>query len=437
MTILSRFDRNSLHRYLLCFVHIPKTAGSSFTDVLIKIIGQEKYRIILPEILHGSNEPDFDINTCNGISGHFPYEISKLISKPVLFLTFLRHPLSRIVSHFDQFQRIDLDHPSIQKSENYHYYEQVRQMTFEDFVEHPFFRTEVSNLQTRMLGLFIDRPIHQLKDVMPIDKAEDRFFSVELAKERLEQCTFFGLQENFQESLEIFSYQFGTYPVVNPPAINISSDQNQLSTVPQQIREKLLELDKLDIELYEFGQKLFKKRSEEMILRLHQEHPQAGNHSVYELLVLECYERNKIREIPYRYEFDGGYQRSGWYPVERVNGKMWSWSGPETISTIDLPLDRADNLRARFQVIHFIELDILESLELHIDDKRTHLIHILENGIHLFTGIIPANRGKKYIPTRLSFHVNRTAYPPGMTAESPDARLLGIALSWIDIILAE
>jgi Sulfotransferase family len=437
MTLLSRFDRNSLHRYLLCFVHIPKTAGTSFTNVLIKIIGQKKYRIILPEILHGDKEPDFDINTCSGISGHFSYEISKLILKPVLFLTFLRHPLSRIVSHFDQFQRIDLDHPSIQQSENYHYYEKVHQMTFEDFVEHRFFRTEVSNLQTRMLGLFIDRPIHQLKDVMPIDKAEDRFFSVELAKERLEQFTFFGLQEKFQESLDIFSYQFGIDPVVDPPTINTSSAQRQLSTVPQQIREKLLQLNKLDIELYEFAQKLFKERYDEMILRLQQEHQQADNTSVNEMLVLESYERNKIMQMPYHYEFEDGYQRSGWYPVERANGKMWIWSGPETVSTIDLPLDRVDHLRARFQVTHFIEIDVLESLEFRVDDQKIHLIHYAENSTHLFTGIIPANPGKKYVPTRLSFHVNRTAYPPSMNAESPYARLLGIALSWIDILPAE
>src|ERR1700752_442026 len=207
------FDRNSLNGYLLCFVHIPKTAGSSFTDVLITVIGQDKFRILLPDILHGLKEPDFDINHYNGISGHFPYEISELISKPVLFLTFLRDPLSRSLSHFKEFQRMNINDPWIKKSENYHYYEQMGQMTFEDFVEHPFFGEQISNLETRTLGLLIDHPIHQLKEVMPINKAEDRFFSLELAKERLEQFAFIGIQEKFQESLDIFSYQFGIQPV--------------------------------------------------------------------------------------------------------------------------------------------------------------------------------------------------------------------------------
>lgn len=433
MDLYTLFNHNSLNRYLLCFVHIPKTAGSSFTDVLIRAIGQNNFRILFPDILSGFKEPDFDINTYNGISGHFPYEIRKLISKPALFLTFLRDPLSRSLSHFNQFQRMNLDDPLIHRSENYHYYEQVGQMTFGDFVEHPFFGKEISNLQTRMLGLLIDHPIHQLKEMMPINQAEDRFFSLELAKARIEQFAFVGIQEKFQESLDLFSYQFGTRPVTSPPELNISSNKTQLTALPEQIMEKLHQLNKLDVELYEFGQKLFMKKYSEMILALNRKHQSADYISLYEMLSIEYDERNRIREIPYRYEFEEVYQRSGWYPVERVNGKMWIWSGPETSSTIDLPIGRAENLQARFQVTHFIELDILESLEFCIDDQRIPLIHSIENGIHLFTGIIPANPGKKNIPTRLSFHVNRTAYPSGMTAESHDARLLGIALSWIEI----
>jgi len=431
------FDHNSLNRYLLCFVHIPKTAGSSFTDVLITVIGQDKFRTLFPDILSGFKEADFDINTYNGISGHFPYEIRKLISKPALFLTFLRDPLSRSLSHFNQFQRMNLDDPLIQRSENYHYYEQVGQMTFEDFIEHPFFGEQISNLETRMLGLLIDHPIHQLKEVMPINEAEDRFFSLELAKERLEQFTFIGIQEKFQESLDIFSYQFGTRPIKNPPELNISSNKIQLTTLSEQVIEKLGQLNKLDVELYEFGQMLFTKRYSEMISTLNREYQQADHNSLYEMLSIEFYKKNKIREIPYRYEFEEVYQRSGWYPLERVNGEMWIWSGPETTSTVDLPFDHTDNLQVRFQVTHFIEFDILESLELRIDDQRIHLIHTIENGIHLFTGIIPASPERTHFPRRLSFYVNRTVYPSGMTAESPDARLLGIALSWIEITPAE
>lgn len=437
MSLPILFSHNSLNEYLLCFIHIPKTAGSSFTDILITLIGQDKFRILFPDILNGLKEPDFDINTYNGISGHFPCEISKLISKPTLFLTFLRDPVSRSLSHFKQFQRMNLNEPWIKKSENYHFYQEVRQMSFIDFVEHPFFGVELTNLQTRMLGLLIDHPIHQLKEMMPTNKAEDRFYSLELAKERLERFTFIGIQEKFQESLGIFSYQFGTRPVISSPELNISPDKTQLTTLPEQVIEKLQQLNKLDIELYEFGQKLFTKRYSEMISALNREYQQADNMSLHEMLSVEFYKKNRIREIPYHYEFDEIYPRSGWYPVEQVNGKMWIWSGPETTSTIDLPFERAENLQARFQVTYFIELDILESLEFCIDGQRIPLIHSIENGIHFFTGIIPANTEKQQVPTRLSFHVNRTVYPPGMNAASHDARLLGIALSWIEITPAE
>ena len=140
----------------------------------------------------------------------------------------------------------------------------------------------------------------------------------------------------------------------------------------------------------------------------------------------------------YDFTFDESeFPHFGWYPAEKVGEELWAWSGPENISTVDLPLDRTINLRVRFPVTHHIDSDILESLELHIDDNRIHLIHIEEDGVHIFTGIIPAEPGKKNVPTRLSFHVNRTAYPPGMTAESSGARLLGIALSGIEITQLE
>lgn len=433
MENLLLFSKDMLQKHQLCFVHIPKTAGSSFTNILIRTIGQTRFRIVFPDILHGVEEPDFDINTYSGISGHFPYEIKNLMLKPALFLTFLREPLSRSFSHFNQFQRMSLDNLFVKRSKNYHYYEQVNKMTFEEFIEHPFFGEEISNLQTRMLGLFINHPIHQLKQVMPIAKADDRFFSLELAKERLEQFAFVGIQEKFQESLDIFCYQFGIRPVKTPPQLNVSPDKAPLVTPPEKIVEKLRELNILDIELYEFGQKLFIKRYDEMMSMLQKKYQQTDNYSVYELLSQKFDKENTISDFPYRYEFEEIYPRTGWYPVERVNDRQWAWSGPNTTSTIDLPISRINNLRVQFQITHYIELDVLENLELCIDGEHVHLIHTKENGIYLFTGVIAANLEKKYTSTQFSFHVTRTTYPLGMTAESTGARLLGVALTWMEI----
>lgn len=269
--------------------------------------------------------------------------------------------------------------------------------------------------------------------MMPIGTADDRFFSVELAKERLEEFMFFGLQERFQESMDLFSYQFGASPITSPPTVNIASDKSELSELPEQVLEKLIEFNSLDMELYEFGQKLFTKRYDEMLAALHQEYIQDEPISLHEILSREFCKVNRISEIPFRYEFEPIYQRSGWHLVERNNHQQWMWSGPETTSTVDLPLDRANNVRIRFQVSHSMEPAILESLELCVDGQRIHLLRIKDGAMHIFTGIVPENPNKKYTVTQFSFHVNRTIYPPGMTAESSDARLLGFALSGIEI----
>lgn len=103
------------------------------------------------------------------------------------------------------------------------------------------------------------------------------------------------------------------------------------------------------------------------------------------------------------------------------------------MSTIDLPLDREGNLQIRFFLRLNIDQEILESLELFCDNQPVLISkEPFEEGF-VFTGILTAKPGTNPEPTRFSFRVCRTAYPPGMTAETPGARLLGVALSWIEI----
>lgn len=242
---------------------------------------------------------------------------------------------------------------------------------------------------------------------------------------------FIGIQEEFQKSLDMVAYQFGMFPLMNIPKLNESKQAIAQEDISDATINRVHELNILDTELYKFGVKLFEKRYQQMVTEM------AETHDRKEVIVTEILSRTyweqeeKTRNI--FYNLDIIYPRQGWYEVENVDQQQWMWSGPETTSTIDIPIDRSINLQLRFQIKYYIEENTLKTLELFIDDQRVHLIHFIETGTHLFIGIIPANPEKKYAPTKFSFHVNRTAYPPGLTAESPGARLLGIALSWIEI----
>jgi len=263
MNSLARINHQALSEYLLSFIHIPKTAGTSFTEVLMKVVGTTRFRVLYPSVLHGLSEPNLDINSYVGISGHFPYEIARLIYKPALFITFLREPLSRALSQFREYGRMDLEDPLIRRSENRAFFEQVRRMKFHEFIGHSFFEQLNSNLQTRMLGLVINEPVLHLRDLFPMDKSSTRSFSLELAKERLEKFVFFGIQERFQESLDLFSFQFDVPQNEKLPAKNISPDRFDSYELTDYAKEDFYKKNLLDTDLYKFAWELFAKRYNE------------------------------------------------------------------------------------------------------------------------------------------------------------------------------
>lgn len=430
MKEISVFSNDLLQDHQLCFIHIPKTAGTSFTDVLYSIVGREKLLQIFPEVLAGYQKPDYDINDFACLAGHFPFEIYKLINKTPLFLTFLREPIARSVSSFQQYRRVNVDAPFIKQLPGYAAYQQLDSMTLEDFIHHPLFTDAINNLQTRMLGLSIHSKVRSLTD-LHLKISNDRNFSLELAKERIEQFMFVGIQEEFQMSLEIATYQFGLFPLRDIPKLNISQEKMQTTNLPDAMLNQLHELNSLDIELYDFGLKLFRERYSQMITKIT---PADGTKKrpMVELLAKAHWER-KDQSQGLRYQPDLSYPKQGWYPIEVVENEQWMWSGPENISSIDLPVNRSINLRVHFQVRHALNHTDIENLELRVDGQNIKLTHTVENWIHHFTGIIPADAHTTYAPSHFSFYINETIYPQGLTADSPGARLLGFALSWMEI----
>jgi len=375
--------------------------------------------MITPEMLDGPEVPEIDLNEYGGVSGHFAYEVDKLFTKSVHYLTFLRDPTARTVSQYKQFRRIDLTSPYIQQSGNLTHYRDVQAMSLDDYVNDPFFQNDFQNLQTRMLGLLIDRPIKQLRDTRPLDRDEDRNYSLELAKERLRRFAYFGLQEYFRESLELFAFQFNCPPFPKIPEANVSPEQESIS--PQSI-QKLQELNRLDVELYAFAKTLFDLRYREMKSDLEDRYQP----TLLQMLQLNSLENNRIATFPFRFQFQGMYRITGWYPAEFSSGQQWCWSGPETVSTIELNLDRSEPLQIRFPMAVVLDSEIVRKLVVRVDNSSIELTHSNEDSVHYVKGTIPTAH-RSLTSTRLSFHVDRTMYPFGT-----NSRLLGIALSWID-----
>ena len=85
---------------------------------------------------------------------------------------------------------------------------------------------------------------------------------LEVAKKRLARMAWVGLTEEFDKSMELLSYTFGLRLQHYAPVFNSNKYAKKLSP---QAKTALLELNKLDVELYEFASKLFRERYAAML----------------------------------------------------------------------------------------------------------------------------------------------------------------------------
>ena len=111
----------------LISIHIPKTAGTSFAGILKQVYGPENIGTLEIRSQAGAEDPriiyrdkliskaDFAIDS-KVLHGHFPgRRIAEIIKPPANtpIITWLRHPVERVVSSFNYADRIYKDELSI------------------------------------------------------------------------------------------------------------------------------------------------------------------------------------------------------------------------------------------------------------------------------------------------------------------------------------
>ncbi|MBI1279226.1 MAG: hypothetical protein GC179_13955 [Anaerolineaceae bacterium] len=245
---------------LLYYMHIPKTAGTSFTQVLIDNVGSDAY--YQPMTLRDFLEmPQELVEKIRFIAGHLVYDLSPVITRNLVYLTMLRNPVSRTISQYLQVQRVP---HSMGEGK-------AKEESLLDFVKKPENRFVYANLQTRQLGLEATLPQIVEKvdpsayegDIAPYilwysNERYDDAQLLELAQSRLEKMAFVGLSEHFDQSIDLLCKTFGWETPTSRTILNISS--NSLEDVPQEAIDIIHENTRLDAALYETGKRLFEER---------------------------------------------------------------------------------------------------------------------------------------------------------------------------------
>lgn len=215
------------------FIHIPKTAGTTFLRLLYQ---HEPHHLIYPDayehfiLNHGQHVPPQQLFQTNDIKailarrkwiiGHFTYRSVHQIAENPEIITFLRNPFDRVIS--------ELVHLKL-KSPDY------QQLTMSQIIEK---RKNVMGCRSA-----ISFGYHPRKE------------NLQQAIEHLSHCRFVGLTDHYEDSLKACNRLIGT-------DFSASSHQNvghpaMLAEVADKFGDHIASLLDVDNKFYQAGQNIF------------------------------------------------------------------------------------------------------------------------------------------------------------------------------------
>jgi hypothetical protein len=224
----------------LVFIHILKTAGQSVMQILEANFPEDKRLFANSGDI--VNLPRESLQSYQLILGHNYYPIHELLGRKPLYLTFLRDPVERTISHYYHWQRPD--------AAGHKFHEKVLSQTLAEFVTDPMTRPAVFNYQTRWIAA------EDVRGPAPMDGAD----LLNTAKQRLEEFAFVGIVEEFDRSISALVAQFNWTPPASLEKRNVDPLRDQRSRFPDETIALIREATKWDAELYEYARALFDRR---------------------------------------------------------------------------------------------------------------------------------------------------------------------------------
>ncbi len=252
----------------LYFLHMAKTAGRSFED-LLKIFFNPQQTIRI-DVEHGYPQ-DIAANVFNKYQlylGHLGYHFTTLFpdDKKPLWITMLRDPVERVISFYYFFRNTKPVKPG---HINYKHQVMANELNLLQFVESEEAAELVENYQFHNL---IDSEMlyFTAKDHRQFRNSKSDEELLTIAKSRLQdECIFFGITERYDSSVALLCYTFGwDLPRQKPEKLNVTPEKPDKTTNTPEIIEAIRRKVPLDIEIYSFACELFEKRLNAMISHL-------------------------------------------------------------------------------------------------------------------------------------------------------------------------
>ncbi|MFQ3617175.1 MAG: sulfotransferase family 2 domain-containing protein [Cyanobacteriota bacterium] len=442
----------------LCYIHIPKTAGSTLTAIAdaqfdVRQIAPGPYQLpALDPAAQGRSPAELRqlLTRYRFIRGHFSHNlIRQFLTRPV-YITVLRHPVDRVISLYEFFRR------AAQRgtAETPEYEVLMRAAAEHDllgFVQHPdpIVQQRTSNFQTRQLAIWDE-------DEAALSAGE----RLQSACASVDRFAWVGLMEQFHASVQLLNYRFGWYPATVYQNLRVVTQRSRREGLSPAVIEAIAQQNTLDQALYDHAKTRFAAQYQQMLeaLRQHEDLQNPTDPDALQTALQQHYARHYAATHPpetfsglsrrrFVYDFRQPLSGEGWH---RRNGRFnglspqdaTRWSGPGPVSVLDLPL--AGPLAGNADVRLTLEIeqaireaiplgiapDMLDSLELTVNQHPVSLqVQSRQGSGGVLTGTIPAIALHSSHPfVRFTFRLSHTLPLNANNPASTDDRLVGFAL---------
>ena len=354
------------HLSRLYFLHIPRTAGTSFRIWLEELFDSEQcckhYHAFELDRLDLS-----DLQEYRFFAGHHGYALISRFGCCADFcaVTLLREPVARELSQLKYLRAFDQAQIEAYGERTWAHRQLIRSVQSlppSQVLRSDDFRSRFANMQVRCL--IGKGPLSDSPRILGND-------DLETAKRNLLNLTSFGLVEEMDRTILAISARLGLPNRVLTQRLNVAPaaadafDADDIAATE--------EANTLDTQLYDFAREVF----EERFASLWSQYGEATGPFDAERLASRMREAFLVghRCVPRlasaTVDASAGVVSSGWYnrffysPVSR-----WlRWAGPECESSLFLPLDREAEHCIKIEIVYTLSERIRDALSIEVDDR--------------------------------------------------------------------
>jgi hypothetical protein len=240
----------------LIFLHIPKTAGSTYLDIINRNYESAKlFQIdgLRPEISFKALDslPKNKRNQLEMICGHRTLNVHKGFEQKFRYVTFLRNPIDQYISNYHYIRR----------TKEHNFFSIVSEMnSIEEFIDFSY-KYDWNNIQTRHLsGSATNMSLENVKFSLHGDE------NLRIAKNNLlELIDYVFLTEKFEESLVVAKHEFNWKNIYFEPR-NVTKGRTKIEEYSPNIIDKIAQLQKYDIQLYDVALKKYNELKSNMVI---------------------------------------------------------------------------------------------------------------------------------------------------------------------------